>query len=96
MAQADNPQLDMLRIAPEAAKEILAQNAAEVFRLLANEPKKLSPLDVVKSGGLAYLEYREFAVKKDALPDLDKWAKRKAAELTCPAPERNKSKEAEI
>gem|GEM_PF-1377464 len=79
MAQADNPQPDMLRIAPEAAKEILAQNTADVFRLMPNDMEKLSPIDAIKVP--MYQLYREFAVKLQDWGGIEKWAQRAAGDM---------------
>jgi len=80
MRQAQNPQLDMVHVSREAAKELLARGDAEVYRLLPGGPEKLSTLDVVKSGGLWYTDYREFAIKWEAMSGLEKWAERGAAD----------------
>ena len=79
MAQANNPQPDMLRTAPEAAKEILAQNAADVFRLMQNGMEKLSPIDAIKVP--VYQFCREFAVKQDDWAGIEKWAQRAAGDM---------------
>ncbi|MCL2344113.1 MAG: hypothetical protein FWC62_09530 [Firmicutes bacterium] len=80
MDQAQNQQIDMLRISREAAKEMLARGDGEVFRLLPEGPVKLSAMDAVKNGGLRYPDHREFAIKCEELTGLDKWAERGAAE----------------
>ena len=80
MDQAENPQVDMLRISREAAKELVARGDGEVFRLMPEGPQRLSPLDVVKSNGLLFLDHREFAIKCEDLTGLDKWADRGAAD----------------
>ena len=48
MARADNPQPGMIRVTPDAAKEILTQSAVDVFRLTPNGMEKLSPIDAIK------------------------------------------------
>jgi hypothetical protein len=77
MSRAAHPQPDMLRVAQAAAQEILAKNAAPVFRLTGNGPEQLSPIDAVKTG-LWYSTDREFAVKREDLPGAEKWASRAA------------------
>ena len=80
MAQAANPQPGMLRITQEAAREILAQNSAEVYRLTQNGPEQLKPIDAAKHG-LWFSVDREFAVKKQDLPAIEKWAQRNSEEM---------------
>jgi hypothetical protein len=79
MAQAAHPRPDMFRIAPEAAKEILAQSAADVFRLMPTGAEKLSPIDAIKV--TAYQEYREFAVRRSDWAGIEKWARRGAGNI---------------
>jgi hypothetical protein len=77
MAQAKNPQPDMIRVAPEAAKGILAQSTAEVFRLIPNGIEKLSPIDAIKI--TSYQEYCEFALRRCDWAGIEKWAQHTAA-----------------
>jgi hypothetical protein len=79
MAQAVHPRPGMLRVAPEAAKEILAQSAADVFRLMPTGAEKLSPIDAIKV--TAYQEYREFAVRCSDWAGIEKWARRAAGDI---------------
>lgn len=79
MAQADNPQPDMLRIAPEAAKEILAQSTAEVFRLMPEGAEKLTPIDAIKVP--VYQSFREFSIRCDDCSGLEKWAQRASSDI---------------
>ena len=79
MLRADNPQPDMLRVAPEAAKEILAQGAADVFRLMPDDMEKLSPIDAIKVP--AYQYCREFAVRRSDCAGIEKWAQRASGEM---------------
>lgn len=79
MAKSCNPQPDMLRVTPEAAKEILAGNAAEVFRLVPDDMEKLSPIDAIKIP--MYPTNREFAVLLNDLTGVDKWAQRASGEM---------------
>ena len=79
MAQAGNPQPGMIRVTMEAAKEILAQSAADVYRLLPSGAEELSPIDAVKLP--VYQSCREYAVKPDGLAGIEKWAKRAAGDI---------------
>jgi hypothetical protein len=79
MAQAISPQPDMFRVAPEAAKDILARNAADVYRLMPNGMEKLSPIDAIKVP--LYSEYREFAVKAHDWAKIEKWARGVAGDV---------------
>ena len=77
MESAQNPQPDMLRVSQTAAKEMLARGDCEVYRLLPGRVEKLSQMDAVKSG-LWYSEYREFAIRREDMEGLQKWADRSA------------------
>jgi hypothetical protein len=79
MSKAISPQPDMIRVAPEAAKEILAQNTANVFRLLPNDVEKLSPIDAIKVP--LYHSYREFAISRNDWPGIEKWAQRASGDI---------------
>ena len=80
MEQARHPAPDMLRISQTAAKEMLARGDCEVYRMLPEDVEKLSATDAVKSG-LWYSEYREFAIKREDVAGLQKWADRSAADI---------------
>jgi hypothetical protein len=80
MTQAEYPQSDMLRVAREAAQEILAQNIVPVFRLMENGAEKLSPIAAIKTG-LWFTSENEFAIRREDLPDVGKWAGRSAADI---------------
>ena len=93
MGRAKNPQLDMLRIPLVAAREMLVHGDAEVFRLLPEGAKQLTALDAMQSrGGLWYQQYREFAIKKEDISTLDRWAGRTIEAAVKPEPERNAEK----
>jgi hypothetical protein len=79
MERASNPQPDMLRVAPEAAKEILAQSAADVFRLMPNDMEKLSPIDAIKVG--QYSAGNEFAVRRCDWAGIEKWAQMASGDI---------------
>jgi hypothetical protein len=79
MASAECSRPDMLRVTLPAAKEMLTHGDAQVYRLLPEGPKELSPLDAMQSrGGLWYQQHREFAIKRGDIGSLDKWAGREA------------------
>lgn len=79
MEKAENARPDMLRVTLPAAKDMLAHSDAPVYRLMPEGPKELAPLDAMPSrNGLWYQHYREFAVKKDDLAGIGKWADRTA------------------
>jgi hypothetical protein len=64
-----------------------------VFRLLPEGAKQLSPLDAMQSrGGLWYQQHREFAIRKEDLSGLDRWANRVIEAAVKPAPERDTEK----
>ena len=103
MSKAEHPQPDMLRVTLPVAKEMLTHGDAEVYRLMNDGPKELSPLDAMKSrGALQYQLYREFAVYRNGLDGLDKWAAREAKALAAErvrepeAPEKPKLREPEL
>ncbi len=75
MERAENPNLGMLRITQQAAKDLILGSHAPVYRLMPGAPAEIGPKDVIMSGGgLNYLSCREFAVKKTDATRLDKWA----------------------
>jgi hypothetical protein len=92
MQRADNPKPDMLRIAPDAAKEILAQSAADVYRLMPGGAEKLPPIEAVRIP--LYQSNREFAVKLHDLAGIEKWAQRASGDILRQAErgEQNKAK----
>lgn len=93
MERAENPQADMLRIPLVTAREMLAHGDAEVFRLLPEGANQLTALDAMQSrGGLWYQEHREFAIKKEGISALGRWAGRTIEAAVKPAPERNAEK----
>jgi hypothetical protein len=74
MAAAQNPQPDMIRVANEAAKEILARSNADVYRLVPEGAVKLAPIEAARA--MCFAEHRELAVKREDFPGLDNWSKR--------------------
>jgi fructose-1,6-bisphosphatase/inositol monophosphatase family enzyme len=48
MAQTENPQFDMLRVSQEAAREILAQNVADVYKLTSVGAAKLRICSIIR------------------------------------------------
>jgi hypothetical protein len=79
MAAAANPQPDMLRIANEAAKEMLARGDADVYRLAPEGAVKLAPIEATRA--VCFSEHSELAIKREDLTGLDNWAKRAANKL---------------
>jgi hypothetical protein len=103
MSKAEHPQPDMLRVTLPVAKDMLTRGDAQVYRLMNDGPKELSPLDAMQSrGGLQYQHYREFAILREDAGALDKWAGREAKALTAErqkdhgAPEKPKSRGPEL
>ena len=98
MAQTNSPQHNMLRVAPDAAKEILAQNAAHVFWISLDGTKRLTPVDAAKAG--MWPKGREFGVMRSDLAGLEKWARRASADILRQAernaPDRSKNKGTEL
>ena len=93
MESSKNPQPTMLRIPLVAARDMLANSDAAVFRLLPEGAKQLSPLDAMQSrSGLWYQHHREFAIRKEDAPGLDRWANRVIEAAVKPAPERDTEK----
>lgn len=93
MDRAENRQMYMLRIPLVTAREMLTHGDAEVFRLLPEGAKQLNALDAMHSrGGLWYQQYREFAIKKEDISGMNKWADRTIEAAVKPTPERNTEK----
>ena len=79
MAAAQYPQSDMLRIANEAAKEILARGDADIFKLTADGTEKLEVIESMRP--LCFAEHRDLAIKREDIAGLDKWSERHANKL---------------
>jgi hypothetical protein len=77
MAQSANPQPDMLRVTADAARAMLARNEGTVYRLGANGAEPLAAIDAVKPD---LWRSGEFAVRRQDIPSLGKWAERTAAD----------------
>jgi DNA-binding PadR family transcriptional regulator len=95
MGKAENPQPALLRISNDAARELLARGDADVYALTNNGEKRLEAFEALRP--LCFAEYKETAIKKEALPGLDKWAERKVKDINREAEreERSKSKDKE-
>ena len=91
MDHARQPQPDMLRVSQTAAKEMLARGDGDVYRLLPEGPEKLSPTDAIKSG-LWFSEHREFAIRREDMAGLQKWAERSATDAMSRTKERSEHK----
>ena len=87
MQKSQNLQTGMLRVALPAAKEMHTHGDADVYRLLPEGAKALSPLDVLP--GRSGLLQGEFAIKKLDAEGLNSWADRKISEVTAHRHERN-------
>lgn len=74
MAAAEHQRPGMIRIANEAAKEILAQGATDVYKLTPDGAQKLSPIEAMRP--LVFAEHRELAIEQADISSLDKWAER--------------------
>ncbi|MCL2853105.1 MAG: antirestriction protein ArdA [Defluviitaleaceae bacterium] len=74
MAEAKNPQPDMIRIAGTAAKEILARSDVDVYKLTQNGAEKLSAVEALRAQTFA--NHPEFAIKANDADSLNKWAQR--------------------
>ena len=81
MERAKNPQPNMLRIPREVAAEVLPRGDADVYRLFPDGAQQMSPIDAVKSKGLWFSDYREFAIKRVDIEKLDKWVERKTSDI---------------
>ncbi|MDR1070810.1 MAG: hypothetical protein LBL37_08535, partial [Gracilibacteraceae bacterium] len=77
LAQARSPQPGMLRVAPKAARVMLARSEGPVYRLGRGGPAPLSAIDAVK-GDL--WRSGEFAIWRHDAAALEKWASRSATE----------------
>jgi hypothetical protein len=95
MEKAENPQPALLRISNDAARELLARGDADVYALVENGEKRLEAFEALRP--LCFADYKETAIKKEALPGLDKWAERKVKDINREAErgERSKSKDKE-
>ena len=91
MEESRYPDYGYLRVSQDAAKEMLARGDADVYRLLPHEMEKLSTMDAVKSG-LWFSEHREFAIKREDLPGLNRWAERSAGDMLGRSQERGEHK----
>jgi hypothetical protein len=91
MAAAENPQPGMIRVANEAAKEILARGA-DLYKLTPDGAQKLAVTEAMRP--MCFAEYRDLAIKGEDTAALDKWASRKVGDINRQAErgERNKNK----
>ncbi|MCL2409610.1 MAG: antirestriction protein ArdA [Oscillospiraceae bacterium] len=83
----------MLRVADDAAKEILARGDADVYRLVLPEPVKLAQIEAMRP----ITQHNGLAIKREDVECLDKWARRKADDIMRKTErgERDKSKSCE-
>lgn len=87
MEAAANAQTDMCRIPQAAAKLLLLSGEAPVYRLLPSGPEQMAPIAALRTG-LWYSGYREFAIKQEDLPALDRLCRRETDRLLGIRPER--------
>lgn len=93
MEQARCPQPKLMRVSQAAAQEMLARGDSDVYRLLPEGPEKLSPTDAIKSG-LWFSEHREFAIRREDMAGLEKWAERSVVAIMSRPQERDEPKKA--
>lgn len=79
MESAKYPQPDMLRLSNDAARQILASDCADVYKLTENGAVKLAPLEAAKP--VCFAEYTELAVTRGDMPKVEDWAKRSANKI---------------
>ena len=72
--------IGFVRVSPDAARELLAQNAVEVCRLTFDGAEKMLPIEAVKIG-LRQASDREFAVEISDMDGLEKWAQKSAKDI---------------
>ncbi|GHV39872.1 hypothetical protein FACS189490_04160 [Clostridia bacterium] len=77
--QTEYPQPDMLRIANEPARDILARGDADIYALTESGALKLPPIEAAKTGRFA--EREDLAIKREDGLGLDKYAHRTATKL---------------
>ena len=78
---ADSPEGGIIRIASQAAKEMLARDDAPIHLIMKSGEKSenLSQLDVIRI--MKFGKENTFAIKTEDLSGFDKWAKRTASEM---------------
>jgi hypothetical protein len=76
MARANFPQSDMIRIAPDAAREMLGQGVADVRKLTQNGAEQLWPIAAAKTD--FFTADHALAVKKEDFSGIEKWSERAA------------------
>jgi hypothetical protein len=74
-AETENISPFMIRIANEAAREILARGDADVYRLTDKGVIKLDTFEALRP--MCFAEYTDLAIKQKDAAGLDKWAERK-------------------
>ena len=95
VASLGDLQNDMIPIANDAAREILARGDADVYRLTENGVVKLDAFEALRP--MCFAEYKDLAIKREDAAGLGKWAERKAGEIVrkVEREERNKAKNKE-
>lgn len=97
MAQSHEPQPGRFRVAPEAARDIVAQNAADVFKIYPEPFAQMTPIDAAKPG-LWTPDKCEFSIRHGDWEKLEKWAHRAAGEMLRQTErgDQNKSRDTEL
>ena len=79
VAPSENLHPDMIPIANEAAREILARGDADVHRLTDSGVVKLDTFEALRP--MCFAEYKDLAIKLEDVAGLGKWAERKVGEI---------------
>jgi len=97
MAQSHAPQPGWFRVSSEAARDLLAQDAANIFKAYPEPSARLMPIDAAKASLWTAGKF-EFFVRHDECEKIERWARRAAGEMLRQSErgERSKSHEAEV
>jgi hypothetical protein len=95
MGVVKHPMAEALSVPEQAAREMLARGDCTVYRIDGDSPVQLTATDALKSawrrGGDNFGQY---AIKREDIAGLEKWAARKAAEIIEKANKREEPKKA--
>ena len=78
-ASTENTNPFMIRIANEAAREILARGDADVYRLTVDGVVKLNAIEAARP--MCFAEHRDLAIKQKDAAGLEKWAAHKVKDI---------------
>jgi len=97
MAQSHAPQPGWFRVSSEAARDLLAQDAAFIFKAYPEPSARLMPIDAAKASLWTAGKF-EFFVRHNECEKIEKWARRAAGEILRQSErgEQKKSRDAEI